>query len=111
MRTDSGKSVLSKVAKQIYTDTFYNVSPADSDLWLDLFMLADVIDPDLAARLQYLRNAGTKLVADEKWGYRLVPYVGAEGWQSEAEYRREVECLKPYRTQLVFVLKKLGGGQ
>ena len=108
MRADTGKSVLSKVAKQIYTDTFYVVSPADSDLWLDLFMMADIVDPDLAARLQYLRNAGTKLEADAKWGYRLVPYVGDEGWRTVAEYQREAECLKPYRAQLVMILRKLG---
>ena len=98
----------SELAKSIYADTFHNVSQDDSDLWLDLFMLADVVDPDLAARLQYLRNAGTKLVKDAKWGYKLVPHVGPEGWQTVAEYQKEAECLKPYRSQLIMILKKLG---
>ena len=109
MRVNSRGSVLSKIANAIYTDTFYNVNPADSDLWLELFMLADVVDPELAGILQWLRNTGTVLVKDDKWGYRLVPWVGDEGWSSEAEYRKESAALKPYRTQLVMILKKLGG--
>jgi len=109
MRTDSGKSVLSKVSQRIYADTFYEVSPEDSDIWLDVLMLADVYDPNLASILQYLRNTGTKLERDDKFGYRLVPYVGKEGWESLAQYKQEVEYLKPYRTQLVMILKKLGG--
>lgn len=97
-----------KETKAIYRDTFYNVSPDDSDLWLELFMLADVYDPELAAILQYLRNTGTQLKPDTKWGYKLVPFVGAEGWQSEAQYRKEAEYLKPYRSQLIICLRKLG---
>ena len=109
MRTNSRGSVLNKIADVIYTDTFYNVSPADSDLWLELFMLADVYDPELAGILQWLRNTGTMLKPDEKFKYKLVPWVGDEGWSSEAEYRKESVALKPYRTQLVMILKKLGG--
>ena len=109
MRISSRGSVLSKIADVIYTDTFYNVSAADSDLWLELFMLADVYDPELAGILQWLRNTGTMLKPDEKFKYKLVPWVGDEGWSSEAEYRKESAALKPYRTQLVMILKKLGG--
>lgn len=96
-----------KEAKAIYRDTFYNVSPDDSDLWLELFMLADVYDPELAAILQYLRNTGTQLKPDAKWGYKLVPFVGDEGWSSMAEYKRESAALKPYRSQLIICLRKL----
>ena len=108
MRINSRGSVLSKIADVIYTDTFYNVSPDDSDLWLELFMLADVYDPELAAILQYLRNTGTRLVKDKKWGYKLVPFIGDEGWSSMAEYKRESAALKPYRSQLIICLRKLG---
>ena len=101
--------IRSDMAAAIYTDTFHTVSPGDSDLWLDLFMYADRVDPDMAAILQYLRNSGTRLVKHDKWGYRLVPHVGPEGWESEEQYRQEAEYLKPYRTQLVMILKKLGG--
>jgi len=99
----------SDLATDIYTDTFFNVSPDDSELWLDLFMLADKMDPELAAILQYLRNAGTQLVADVKWGYKLVPFVGKEGWESVEQYQKEAEYLKPFRNQLIIILKKLGG--
>jgi len=95
------------IAKTIYADTFHNVSPGDSDLWLELFMMADKLDPELAAILQWLRNAGTKLAPDKKYGYRLVPYVGDEGWSSEAEYKQESKALQPYRNQLVMILGKL----
>jgi len=98
-----------KEAKAIYRDTFYNVSPADSDLWLELFMLADVVDPELAGILQWLRNTGTMLKPDEKFKYKLVPFVGDEGWSSMAEYKRESAALKPYRSQLIICLRKLEG--
>ena len=101
----------SDVAAAIYTDTFYPVSPDDSDLWMELFMYADKLDPDMAAILQYLRNSGTRLVKHNKWGYRLVPHVGPEGWESEKQYKQEAEYLKPYRAQLVMMLKKLGGSK
>ena len=100
---------MNNIAKTIYADTFHNVSPADSERWLDLFMMADKLDPELAAILQWLRNAGTQLIPDDKFGYKLVPWVGDEGWSSEAEYKREAVALKPYRTQLVMILKKLKG--
>ena len=108
MRTNSRGSVLSKIAGVIYADTFYTVSPDDSDLWLELFMLADVVDPELAGILQWLRNTGTLLKPDDKFGYRLVPWVGDEGWSSEVEYKRESAALKPYRSQLIICLRKLG---
>ncbi len=101
--------VFDRESGAIYSDTFYNVSPEDSDLWMDLFMYADILDPYFAGILQYLRNSGTKLVKDEKFGYRLVPYVGDKGWESVKQYKQEVEYLKPYRTQLVMILRKLGG--
>ena len=101
-------TIRSDVAKAIYADTFYKVSPEDSDLWLDLFMMADKFDPELAGILNWLRNAGTRLIKDRKWGYKLVPFIGDEGWSSEEEYKKEAVALKPYKTQMVFMLKRLG---
>lgn len=94
-------------ADAIYKDTFANVSPGDSDLWLDLFMYADRIDPELAGILQWLRNTGTMLKPDAKWKYKLVPYVGDNGWSSKEEYQKESVALKPYRSQLILMLAKL----
>ena len=99
--------IRSEMAKAIYADTFHIVSPEDSELWMDLFLLADMMDPEFATILQYLRNAGTKLVKDERWGYRLAPHVGVDGWASADEYRRESRYLLPYKKQLAFILKKL----
>ena len=96
-----------KEADAIYRDTFYNMSPGDSDLWLELFMYADRIDPELCGILQWLRNTGTMLKPDAKWNYKLVPYVGDEGWSSREEYQQESVALKPYRNQLIMILKKL----
>ena len=99
--------IRSEMAKSIYADTFHAVSPEDSELWMDLFLLADLMDPEFAAILQYLRNTGTKLVKDEKWGYRLVPHIGVDGWQTVEEYKRESKYLLPYKNQLAIILKKL----
>ena len=96
-----------EMAKAIYADTFYTVSPEDSERWLDLFLLADKLDPEFATILQYLRNAGTTLVKDAKWGYRLVPYVGHEGWETVEQYRQEAKYLQPFKNQLALILKKL----
>lgn len=94
-------------ADAIYKDTFSIVSPGDSDLWLDLFMYADRIDPELAGILQWLRNTGTMLKPDAKWKYKLVPYIGDDGWSSKEEYQKESVALKPYRSQLILILAKL----
>ena len=99
--------IRAEMAKTIYADTFHTVSPEDSERWMDLFMLADMIDPEFAAILQYLRNTGTKLVKDKKWGYRLVPHIGVDGWQTADEYKRESKYLLPYKNQLAIALKKL----
>lgn len=99
--------IRSEMAKSIYADTFHAVSPEDSELWMDLFLLADLMDPEFAAILQYLRNTGTKLVKDEKWGYRLVPHIGVDGWQTVDEYKRESKYLLPFKNQLAMILKKL----
>lgn len=94
-------------ASVIWKDQFSVHSPEDSDLWLDLVMYASVMDTDFAAILIYLRNAGTRLVDNDKYGYKLVPVVGDNGWQSMEQYKKESQYLKPYKTQLVFCLKKL----
>ena len=91
-----------------YKDIFgREYSKEDSDLWLDLFMYADRIDEDLAARLVYLRNSGTQLKPHKKYGYKLVPVIGDHGWESMEQYKQESQCLNPYKKQLVFCLQKL----
>lgn len=91
----------------IWKDTFAEHSPEDSDLWLDLVMYASVINDDLAAILIYLRNAGTVLQKNDKYGYRLVPVINEHGWESVGQYKKEALELKPYQEQLVYCLRKL----
>lgn len=99
--------MIEKHASVVWKDQFAVHSPDDSDLWLDLVMYASVMDEEFAAILIYLRNAGTKLVQNDKYGYRLTPIIGDNGWQSMEQYKRESQYLNPYKTQLVFCLKKL----
>ena len=91
----------------IWTDQYAVHSPDDSNLWLDLVMYASIMDDELAAILIYLRNAGTKLVQNEKYGYRLVPVVNETGWESAAQYKEETKYLKPFQKQLEYCLRKL----
>lgn len=91
----------------IWTDQFAEHSPADSDLWLDLIMYASIMDDELASILVYLRNAGTKLEKNEKYGYRLVPVINQYGWESVTQYKEESANLKPYQKQLEYCLRKL----
>ncbi len=90
-----------------WKDQYAEHSPEDSDLWLDLVMYASIMNDDLAAILIYLRNTGTVLVKNEKYGYRLKPIIGETGWESERQYKQEALYLKPYQEQLVYCLKKL----
>ena len=100
--------MIENYASVVWKDQFgAKHSPEDSNLWLDLVMYASIMDEDLAAILIYLRNAGTKLVRNNKYGYRLAPVIGDIGWQSMDQYKKESQYLNPYKTQLVFCLKKL----
>ena len=90
-----------------WQDIFAEQSPEDSDLWLDLIMYASVMNDDLAAILVYLRNSGTKLVKNEKYGYRLVPVISDYAWNSMEQYKQESRDLKPFQEQLVYCLRKL----
>jgi hypothetical protein len=65
------------------------------------------MNDDLAAILVYLRNSGTKLVKNEKYGYRLVPVISDHAWNSMEQYRQESKDLKPFQEQLVYCLRKL----
>lgn len=90
-----------------WQDIFAEQSPEDSDLWLDLIMYASVMNDDLAAILVYLRNSGTKLVKNDKYGYRLVPVISDHAWNSMEQYKQESRDLKPFQEQLVYCLRKL----
>ena len=90
-----------------WKDTFAEHSPNDSDLWLDLVMYASIMNDDLAAILIYLRNAGTVLEKDVKYGYRLKPVINEYGWETMEQYKQESLYLNPFREQLIHCLRKL----
>ena len=86
----------------------YEFHPADSELWLRLFHLADLeVGEPLASVLQYLRNTGAILVRSEQYGYRIEPVIGAEGWSDMAEYVRERGMLSKHREKLLELLRRL----
>ena len=89
-----------------YRDT-YHQHPSDSELWLRLFQMASSIEP-LASNLMYMRNTGAILVRSEKYGYRIEPVIGVDGWSSREEYDRERRPLVKYQREIIEMLGKLG---
>lgn len=87
-----------------YIDTY---KLPDSNLWLELFVAADKINPDLAHRLMYLRNTGCKLQENEKFGYVIVPVISKKAWASRELYDQEKQCLIPYREEIIGLLRGL----
>lgn len=81
--------------------------PEDSGMWIELFTLAMVADAELFYRLHYIRGTGARLVKDPQFGFKIVPVVSDQGWESEAQYREEVRCLIPYQALLVRLLGQL----
>jgi hypothetical protein len=91
-----------------FQDNYYELSPDDSERWLMLISRAYSIAPDLADRLQYIRNTGAQLMKSDEYGYKIVPVIGPDGWESREFYERERECLVKYGKQVVELLKGLG---
>lgn len=87
----------------------YHQHPADSELWIRLFMYADQISEDLAAHLQWIRNTGAILVPSNKYGYIIQPVIGAEGWSSREEYETERRPLVRWQWEIVRILGRLRG--
>jgi len=78
----------------------------DSNLWLQLFMGADKINPDFAQRLQYLRNVGCRLSESEKFKFMIVPIE--DYWdQAGVSYNEEKQCLGKYKDDLIKLLRGL----
>jgi hypothetical protein len=77
----------------------------DSDLWIKLFIAADKINHDFAARLMYMRNSGCRLQKSNKFGHVIMPIKAL--WESEEFYKQEKQCLVPFKDELIGLLKKL----
>ena len=89
----------------------YPYSPNDSRLWLELFMIASSINHDMAVRLEYVRNTGAWLVANQQWGFIIQPVIdpaGVTGWTSLDHYNAEGRHqLSVYSQQVVQALQIL----
>lgn len=77
----------------------------DSGLWIKLFIAADKINHDFAARLMYMRNYGCRLQKSNKFGHVIMPIKAY--WESQKVYDREKVCLVPFQNELIGLLRGL----
>lgn len=98
---------LNKITGTVFRDD-YIYSPDDSNLWLNLFVEADKIDPNLSSVLMYIRNTGAKLIPNREYGYIIRPVIGSHGFHSQAEYDKEKKYLNKHRDKVVKLLRKIG---
>lgn len=92
---------------EVITDPYRELHPEDSEKWLRMLAVASNADSEFYAVLLYLRETGTILRPHPKFRWKLVPVVGANGWQSYEEYQREAAHLKPWQDKLVDILAVL----
>ena len=92
--------------KHQYQDKLESDYPG-TPLWLTLFMIADRHSRELAHILEFLRNSGTVLEPNRRFGYILKPIVGENGWPSLADYDREKQALGPHLNLMIKILKEL----
>lgn len=88
----------------VISDPYQRWHPQDSDLWLRLLSKAHGVNSELYAILDYLRGAGTILVKDSKFGYKLQPLINENAWQSFEQYQAESIYLQPYKNELIEIL-------
>ncbi|MCX7779623.1 MAG: hypothetical protein N2491_01755 [Negativicutes bacterium] len=96
---------------RVYRDQ-YPYSPADSHLWLELFIIADTVTPNkqLFERLDYIRRVGANLVRDDQFGFVVKPIIdpqGFRGWMSQEQYDIEKQCLNDFTDVLIMCLREL----
>jgi hypothetical protein len=85
--------------------------PEDSFLWLQLFVMASEIRPELCQNLIYMRSPGSRIVKNKYSGYVIRPAIdgkGSHGWLSEAQYKEYAEkWLGLHREELKELLARL----
>jgi hypothetical protein len=92
----------------IMEDTYGCLSPEDSKQWMKMFYWSEkYVSKNFCDRLQYIRNCGSKLVRNAKYGYIIRPVLGVYGWKSKAVYEQNRKILVPYQRLIVLMLKKL----
>ncbi len=99
--------VLAELTNRVFEDFGAKLSPGDSELWLQLFTDADKVNTELAAILMYVRGTGAVLVPSLKFGHIIKPIIREDAWPSIEQYNHEKQCLAPYRSELLNLLKNL----
>jgi len=93
----------------MYQD-LYPRSPYDSNLWIELFIIADKASPEIAKRLEFVRTVGANLILDNTYGFIIKPIIdatGTNGWTTIEQYNTERQCLEPYYKEITAALKEL----
>lgn len=88
-------------------DPYVQHDPAGTPLWLRLLAEARERSKDFYVRLLVIRGGGTRLQANEQWGYVVVPVFGANGWMNQAEFDKYKQYLSPYMNDLIVLLRWL----
>lgn len=70
---------------EVITDPYRELHPQDSEKWLRLLAVAININSEFYAVLFYLRETGKILRPHPNFRWKLMPVVGANGWQSYEE--------------------------
>jgi len=92
---------------QSYRDKYYQYSPNDSRLWLELFLITDNADRTLGEKLEYIRNTGAILVLDQQYGFKIQPVIGFNGWESIEQYNQERQYLMGHMQTMIQSLGEL----
>lgn len=93
----------------IYQDR-YNYPSNDSKLWLELFIITDKANRNLAEQLDIIRATGATLELNQQYGFIIKPIIDFEGiigWQNAEQYQRERERLVPHSDILIQSLGEL----
>jgi len=92
---------------QLYQDRYYQHSPNDSRLWLELFAISDSADRILTEKLEYIRTTGAVLILDQQCGFRINPVIGVNGWESINQYNQERQYLMQHMQAMIQSLGEL----
>lgn len=104
----NNETIISELAESDWHDKYGQLSPVDSDLWLNLIVMADrEYDKSLALRLLDIRNRGSVLIPHDKYGYAIRPVIGPNGWMSAQEYDRARGPLLRYEHAIILMLGRL----
>lgn len=102
------ETIIQELAECDWHDIYGNLSPGDSDLWLQLIEITErEWGNELAKQLLSIRNHGSVLVPSEKYGYMIRPVIGPNGWMSQQDYDRARHPLLRYEHAMILMLGRL----